>query len=495
MRPLRAVWVCLLLLLAGTVSAAAHPLGNFTINHLAKITARDGGLRVRYVLDIAEIPAFQIMQSRGGAWSARTLQSWANDEIAPVRDNLAVTSDGRRVALIASPPHASLRPGAGGLPILRWVDDFSAPLSAGKHALAVQDRVYADRRIGWKDLIAGSQTEPTDELQRYPSALIGTPRRVNSLAFTVDGNAISHIVAVNDETPLIASAASWLQPAMLSNMFARPSQTPAFVLLTILLAFALGALHAVEPGHGKALLAFTLVGSRATAKQALILALSLTFAHTLGVFLLGLALFSVSGFVSESIYPWITLISGVVIAFIGARSLVRFFRRHDHDHEHGTHSHNHAIAGTQPLHFGNAVWAAMSGGIAPCPAAIVVLLAALRLHHLGYGMLLIVVFSMGLATVLSALGLSVVHGAAWLSRRSSYTRIAPFSPLITASVISVLGSVMLAQGLHQEGAGAPVPLLAALILGAIAAVAFAQHTRPHSHTHSHVHTLSLEQLP
>jgi ABC-type nickel/cobalt efflux system permease component RcnA len=122
----------------------------------------------------------------------------------------------------------------------------------------------------------------------------------------------------------------------------------------------------------------------------------------------------------------------------------------------------------------------MSGGIAPCPAAIVVLLAALRLHHLAYGMVLIVIFSLGLATVLSALGLGVVHGAAWLSRRSGYARIAPFGPLISAIVISCIGAWMLAQGFVQQGVAAPALLIAILALAAIAGYALTQQTHSHA---------------
>ena len=159
-------------------------------------------------------------------------------------------------------------------------------------------------------------------------------------------------------------------------MFSRPNQTPLFIILTVLAAFGLGALHAIEPGHGKALLAFTLVGARATSKQAMILAVSLTVAHTAGVLLLGIVLFFAAGFVSETIYPWITLISGVAIAVIGARILARYVRmrrglahahvhEHDgahphlHDHHHGEgqeHGHSHAIPGSQPLNFRSAIW-------------------------------------------------------------------------------------------------------------------------------------------
>ncbi len=466
MRALRWLFAGILVIFC-SAPVAAHPLGNFTINHLAKIGSNAQGLQVRYILDIAEIPTFQIVQRRAnGNWTPQTMQGWANDEIPLVQSNFAVLVDGQPASLVPGGARANFRPGAGGLPILRWVGEFNVPIGArALHHVSVQDNVYADRRIGWKDIIAGSQTEPTDELQHYPSALIGTPRRIGALAFTVDpAGAITNVRSVTDTQPMTGTLTAWISPAALSEMFTRPHQTVWFVILTILAAFGLGCLHAVEPGHGKALLAFTLVGARATTRQALILATSLTVAHTAGVLLLGLVLFFAAGFVSESIYPWITLISGIAIAIIGARTLARYvqMRRgmahlhehvhegahpHSHDHDHSReddhahgHGHTHVIAGSQPLNFRSAVLAAMSGGIAPCPAAIVVLLAALRLHQLGYGVFLIVIFSMGLATVLSGLGIGVVHGAAWLSRRSAYARVVAYGPLITATVISIIGA-------------------------------------------------------
>jgi ABC-type nickel/cobalt efflux system permease component RcnA len=483
MRLLRSLPVVFLLSLAlCTARAAAHPLGNFTINHLAKITAGSRELRVRYILDIAEIPTFQIMHARGdAAWDAKARQRWADEELGAVRRGFDLRIDGAPSALNAQGAAAELRPGAGGLPILRWVGTYTIAVQPGTHNVHVRDNVYADRRIGWKDIIAGAQTEPTNELRRYPSALIGTPRRIDEARFELSGTQIANVQRFEDAGPALASTTSLVRTSILSDMFSRPDQTPLFVLLTILAAFGLGALHAAEPGHGKALLAFTLVGVRATPKQALILAGSLTIAHTIGVFVLGLILLFASAFVSESVYPAITLFSGTVIAIIGARTLAR--ARHDIAHAHG-HDHDHAIPGTKPLGFSSAVWAAMSGGIAPCPAAIVVLLAALRLHHLGYGMLLIVIFSLGLASVLTGLGLLVVRGASWISKRSGYARLAPYAPLVTATVISIVGAVMLAQGLAQEGVAAAVPLLALLVLAAIAGYAFTQHTHAHHHRHA-----------
>ncbi len=502
MRGIRLFWIWFFFALAGGAHAGAHPLGNFTVNHLAKITASPRALHVRYILDIAEIPTFQIMHRRSnGDWTSGTLAQWANEEIPAVQSGFHLRVDGLPQALSAVRAHARLRPGAGGLPILRWVGEFNVPLTASAtHRVAIDDGVYADRRIGWKDIIVGKQTEPTDELQRYPSALLGSPRRVSGASFVVAGGSIAKIQHTTDAAPQAGSLTAWVSPTALSDMFSRHDRTPLFILFTILTAFGLGALHAIEPGHGKALLAFTLVGARATAKQALILAGSLTFAHTIGVLLLGAALFFAAGFVSETVYPWITLLSGLAVVLIGARALSRFVRvrrgnlshahshahdhphEHAHEHEHG-HSHSHTIRGTQPLNFGSAITAAMSGGIAPCPAAIVVLLAALRLHQLAYGMVLIVIFSMGLATVLSALGIAVVHGASWLSQRSAYPKIAALGPLLSALVISSIGAWMLGQGFTQVGIAASSVAIAALALAAVAAYALLSSGYSPRHPH------------
>ncbi len=487
-------------------------------------------LRVRYVIDIAEIPTFQIIHERApdGNWNASAMQSWADSEVGLVQSGLQITSDGTPLTLRSLGARARTRPGAGGLPILYWTDDFSADLGAAKaHAIAVTDGVYADRRIGWKDIVIAPQTEPTRELLVYPSALIGSPRAVTSAHFSLArSGAVSDIRTDSSATPpQQQSTTSIVSQTALSQMFLRADQGPLWIFITILAAFGFGALHAIEPGHGKALLAFTLVGARATSKQAAILAASLTFAHTIGVILLGVVLFFVAGFVPETIYPWITLVSGIAIAIIGGRALARYIRgaqpfqhahvhehphahahEHPHDHNdivqahshadghdhshpiandhelshtHGGTTHSHVVPGSKPLNFSSAVWAAMSGGIAPCPAAIILLIAAVNSHRIGYGLLLIVIFGMGLASVLTGLGLAVVRGAVWISSNAKYERYVRFGPLASAALISIIGSVLLGQGFVQVGIHVNTFVVAAIALAAIAGYAFSAHQHSH----------------
>ena len=465
-----ALWAaCLWLAVVG--NAAAHPLGNFTINHLARIDARGDRLRVHYVLDIAEIPTFQIMHAAD--WTPAHAHAWANDEAQLVEQHFVVQADREALSLHIENASIRARPGAGGLPILYWTADYWSALPS-RAAISVRDRVYADRRIGWKDIVLPGIADPTNGLRSYPNALIGSPRQNDEASFDVSNGHIAH-VRVSGNASQAWGPTSLARSSALSDLLSRRGQTPALILLTILAAFGLGALHGLEPGHGKALLAFTLVGSRATFKQAAILAGALTFAHTIAVLLLGLLLFVATGFATESLFTWITLVSGAAVAAIGARTLAmtllhRCQHANAHAHHHA-HEHSHALPGSAPLHFPSAVVAAMSGGIAPCPAAIVVLLTALHLHRVGYGLALIVIFSLGLATILTGLGMAVVRGAVWLSRRSLFERVSRYAPFVTATVISIIGASMLAQGLIGQGLRIRASTLVALTLAVVAIVA------------------------
>jgi nickel/cobalt exporter len=239
----------------------------------------------------------------------------------------------------------------------------------------------------------------------------------------------------------------------------------------------------------------------------------LTAAHTAGVLALGaVVLFAARWIVPETVYPWITLGSGILVATLGARAFAAELRRrrpvahvhvhahdhahpHAHDHAHGlgvddhdhallddeAHARAHAPAGAAPLTFRTAVLAAASGNLAPCPAALVVLLAAIALHRVALGMGLIVAFSIGLAATLTVLGLAVVRSAAWLSARPQFASAARWAPFASAAAIAFVGAVMVGEGLAAQGVPAPAPVVAALTFLAIIGYAFAL---PHRHVHA-----------
>jgi nickel/cobalt exporter len=511
-RLLRSAGVALVAVLALASPAAAHPLGNFTVNHLTRISLDRGVLHVRYVLDLAEIPAFSVDRALDprGIPSGALLAGWARDHAREIVPQLQLSVDGCEVALVPGLAAVRSRPGAGGLPTLYFTAAYAAPIGAGAHRFVYRDRTESGR-LGWKDVVTGVTHEPTNELRAYPSALLGSPRAVTELTARTDG--AGRIVPVARAAETVDDGAPASPPLArsnaLSDVLAKGAGDPLIVIGALLLALALGALHALEPGHGKTLLAVSLVGARATRRQALILATALTASHTAGVFALGaIVIVAAHWIVPERMYSWILLAAGIVVTIIGGRALAREVRRrlpvphvhthvhahaqpHAHDHIHApgeghdhlddaAHARAHAIPGTAPLTFRSAVVAAAAGNFAPCPAALVVLFAAIAQNQVGYGIALILAFSVGLAAVLTTIGIAVVRSAGWLVARPQFDGIARIAPLATSCVIATIGAVMIGQGLAAQGFGVPVPIVALLVLLAIVgyALAWHQHRQP-----------------
>src|SRR5207247_2249497 len=233
------------------------------------------------------------------------------------------------------------------------------------------------------------------------------------------------------------------------------------IIFAIAVAVALGAFHALEPGHGKTLVAAYLVGARGTAWHALVLGLVVTASHTVGVYLLGaVTLYASRYIVPERLYPWLGVASGLTVAGLGIVLFLRRYRgasrRHSHvhahdDHRHHAHGHQHHHAGAD-VSLKELVALGVTGGIVPCPAALVVLLSALALGRLGFGLVLIVAFSVGLAAVLIVIGLLVLHARRFMARwRGEGVLLTRWLPLTSSVAITGLGLAIAAQALRTAG--------------------------------------------
>jgi nickel/cobalt exporter len=258
------------------------------------------------------------------------------------------------------------------------------------------------------------------------------------------------------------------------------------ILIALGVAVGLGAFHALEPGHGKTLVAAYLVGSRGTVQHAFLLGLIVTAAHTAGVYLLGaVTLYASQYIVPERLYPWLGVVSGVLIAGLGAVLLVRRYlgkdglsnhhqhhhhldhshgpaghdhHHHHHDHHRG-HGHSHDHRHTHGDHdddrqvsFRELLTLGISGGIVPCPAALVVLLSAVSMQRIGFGLLLIVAFSVGLAAVLITIGLLMVSARQFMSRFQVNSQLTTrWLPLTSSAFILVFGIALAIQSLQTAG--------------------------------------------
>ncbi|MEQ9237145.1 nickel/cobalt transporter [Coleofasciculus sp. E2-BRE-01] len=208
--------------------------------------------------------------------------------------------------------------------------------------------------------------------------------------------------------------------------------TLSTVLIGIAIAFGFGAVHALSPGHGKTLVSAYFIGSQGTAQQAVLLGLTITFTHTLSIFLLGaIALFASQYFLPEQSYPVLSFVSGLTIGIVGL-SLLRK-RLHSDSH---CHSHAHAHS---PTSLSSLVKLGIAGGLMPCPSALVMLLSAVALHQISYGLFLVSGFSLGLASVLVILGVVAIYARQWLERLPQTDQVLQKLSILSAIVIMVIG--------------------------------------------------------
>jgi ABC-type nickel/cobalt efflux system permease component RcnA len=322
----------------------------------------------------------------------------------------------------------------------------------------------------------------------------------------------------------------------LTDLMTRRDMGTGLLMITVATAMVLGAFHALEPGHGKTVVAAYLVGSRGTAWHAVLLGLAVTVSHTAGVFLLGAVTLYASRYVMpDRLYPWLGAVSGLAIAGVGLALLRQRWRgqprgrghghehghahpgqldvhgrdhardgdhahdrdddhvhghggdhahehgqrAHDHhashdahyghghrggsaghahaDHQHagghhhgGRHHHHHVPEG--PMSLRSLLAMGLSGGIVPCPGALVVLLSALAWRRLGLGIVLVVAFSVGLAAVLVAIGLLVVHARRLIGHmRGDGPLTTRWLPLASSVVITALGALIAVQALAGAG--------------------------------------------
>jgi nickel/cobalt exporter len=461
-----------------STAALAHPMGNFSINHYSGIEASAHEIQVRYILDLAEIPTFQQMQildsDHNGLIGQAEKERYLADTIQALASGLILTADNHRLALIPVSQELSATPGMGGLPTLKLSALYRAQLDGRELADQGSEPVeviYRDEnypgRAGWKEiaavgapgitLIASSVPAHGSELNAYSQNELQSPPQVTEARLVFAAGVASGAGALPADRPAATIQKLGADERFTSLIQAANAQTP-MILLALLVAFGLGMLHALSPGHGKAVMAAYLVGSRGNARHALVLGLTVTLSHTIGVFLLGLVTLYFSKFVvPEQLYPWLGFSSGVTIFVIGVVLLCRHWRTgwmveeadaHHHEHLHGNWSHRHEHAhGHHHHHHGKGslkslIGLGITGGMVPCPSALVVLLSAIAFRQITFGLLLILAFSAGIAATLVAIGLLMVYVEEALTRAERFRSVGRLMPALSAGAVAVLGGVI-----------------------------------------------------
>ncbi len=413
--------------------ASAHPLGNFTINRFSRVEVSGPRLYVRYVLDLAEIPTYQAGRIDERAYARR------------IAANTRLAIEGRTAELV--PLHTALAHprGAAGLRTTRLEVILAGPILHGRVSVSYHDNNYRDR-IGWKEVVVGANTPSlSHKLRAYPKSLLQSPLDVTSARATL-------APSEGPDVPPRLSAGSSLQApdrvadTGFASLVGRSHLSALVILASLAAAVFWGAAHALSPGHGKTIITAYLVGQRGTPRHAALLGLIVTITHTIGVFTLGLVTLALSQLiVPDRLYPWLNLASGLLVVGIGAAVLRARLRRRRHAHH---HHHHHHTTQEEPS-FRSLLAVGVSGGLLPCPSALVVLLAAISLHRIAFGLVLILAFSAGLALSITGIGLIAVTARKAFRRLSFDGRLIRLLPAASALVILAAGLAMTVRALPK----------------------------------------------
>ncbi len=494
--------LCLIAIVAAPTASvgartAEHPLGNISINRHARLHIAANEIRVDYVVDRAEIPAFQerarIDGNADGVLDAQEQDAYLTREAASLAAQLHLTVNDTPVALTPAGQRLEFVPAAAGLDTQRITLQLRAPVNAPQR-LAFADGNFANR-LGWSEIVAvagdGVQLgadaplrDLSNSLRDYPQDMLDRPLNVTRVSFGLSAMPGAAIVRTDMQT---SAAPGWFENAkrlLLDDALRNQTLSGGGMALALLAALVWGAIHALSPGHGKAVVAAYLIGARATAGHALLLGLSTTLAHTTGVLALGaLTSMAAAWFNADAVMPWLEALSGALVMWIGASLAWQRMRAIPaHSHADGAQPHQHAggsahtHAPPAQVNVRSVIALGISGGLLPCPSALVLLLGAVALNRALFGFVLVLAFSAGLALTLTALGIATVRIAAWTRARQARLALRPTSgatrawaiqpmralrfvspvltriaPAASAAVIALAGSAMTWRALLQTG--------------------------------------------
>jgi ABC-type nickel/cobalt efflux system permease component RcnA len=486
------IYIAILILFLA-ISTFAHPLGNFSVNQFSQLDVSKNQIKLLQVLDLAEIPTFQLKdeidQDKNGLFSNEEINAYTEKITPEIAAKLSLSVNNQIIPLQVVSKVGESVEGAGNLQTLRIEWNLKSDISnAENNRVSFANNNFTER-LGWNEIVINRTDSVnifdstafgnslTNQLKTYPENQLNSPLNERKAEFSFTTNALN-----SNEKPLQnrdGENSSIVQKDRLAELIALPEITPMIALFGLFLAFSLGAMHALSPGHGKTVVGAYLVGSRGTFKHATFLGLTVTITHTIGVFALGLiTLFASNYILPEKIMPFLNFVSGLLVFFIGItlfkeRLFTTFgwnksnhhgHSHHHHSHEHhlhgehshshDSHHHHHEFTHTHDGHthshlppeeitWKNLLGLGISGGLLPCPSALVLMLSAISLGRVGYGIILTLVFSLGLAATLTSVGLIFLYvGKVFGNSKFGEYRIIKTLPVFSAFLIACFGAVI-----------------------------------------------------
>ncbi len=471
--PLRLAVIALLTLLCVVTAASAHPLGMSSINRYAGVRLHAEHLELDYLLDYAELPAWREIETLDTDHDERVTPAerdrYLDQVAAQVLASLTLVVDGVAVTPTVAARSLDAPPGQNGLSTLRIALELRAPLPpiAGVRNtnVRIHDDLYA-RRDGWREL--GALPSPTATLRSstLPASTTGAGPQ---LAYPVDPRnptAVRAAMPRQDDATFVferhppddSASAATARPRMptgegdpsgrrLAGLLRSVDRTWGFALFALALAFGLGAGHALSPGHGKTLVAAWMVGDRGRPRDAVVLGFTMAATHTLSVFVLGMFALPLEARIgSDKLLRTLELVAGTLVVGLAVTQLPARWRRWRAGPVEVAPGETTApaVPTTRSI-----VAMGVSGGIVPCPGALVVLLTAVALHRVAFGLGLLVAFSLGLASVLTAIGLSIAYAQRRVTTRWRTPRLMLLVPVLSSVVVLSLGALLAARALAR----------------------------------------------
>ncbi len=526
----------LLLVLVSAGAVLAHPLGNFTINHYAGVRVDPDRIHVDVVIDEAEIPTFAIAEGLDadgdGVLTATETAGVAAAQCGKVAPGLRLLVDGtpRTVVLVAA--GVRFPAGNGGLKTMRLVCelDSQGAVPGGAHVSFRDD--FEPARIGWREITAvGSGMTVTTagvpsasesaRLTAYPVSLASAPD-VRAVAFDVrtggpilpdlpvpDADQVEPVTVMatgprpatgetvtgsdpasaGDPSAAVAVAAVPGGADLLPDVLRRAPVDPLLAIVSLVVAAALGAGHALTPGHGKTLMAAYLVGTRGTRTHAVGLGLTVSITHTLGILVLAAVVVAAeSALPADLVVRTAPVVAAGSIVVVGSWMLKGAARRraavhdvtgadpgHEHEREHvhpdGADHHHHEdapevhrhgvirhrhVPPAGPMRWRSLAVLGLAGGLIPSANALLILLGTIAAGRPAWGVVLVAAFGAGMAGVMAGLGLVVVQARSLLDRAP---RTLPFAagrrlvPLAASLVVLAFGLVLSAEAIGAARLG------------------------------------------
>ncbi|WP_291329735.1 sulfite exporter TauE/SafE family protein [Desulfovibrio sp. UCD-KL4C] len=451
---MRFIWLIFIFFVVSVVpfQVSAHPLGEV----VQETTVQNEGERILIIYETAIGPSITATlvpdADHDGEVTPKEEADLAQAIHKILYPNIEVVLDGKAVAMDLY--YDSVAPAVGGYNNglrLNLIYSLSIFNNSNNHDLKISDHNFRAGELKWLKWFV--QAEPN-------VSKVATSKDSRTLDYAFTSNAVSKINSestlgvsenINDKSALTPEPKENSSQAALREYLAQENLGALATIVALGMAFILGMGHALSPGHGKAMVAAYLIGRSGKIKDAFTLGIIVTITHVASVIVLGvIALLLSRYFLPGDLYPWLGAFSGLLVFIVGYVMLAkRALSGHHHHHHHS--NENESTKESGEVSWWSMLSLGIAGGMVPCPTALVVLLAAVALGRIVFGLMLIFAFSFGLAAVLILIGILTVRASKLVDTFSGSRRWIENLPVASAGLVMVAGIAIALNALSAGG--------------------------------------------